>query len=173
MKSTDDGTNFHIEIDDQDIVLKYFRLIDEKNMPSLLSLFTEDCTVYEPFGKSLQSNEEKGKKPLKGRNEIESFFHVVMVATDGFKHEIEFVCSSIGNTREMGDTDSSRPSSVVSVLATFYRNEGGNKLRQKLDFHITSEQKYDTLDKIMHYDNDKDINNYTRKIESLCVRFIG
>ena len=98
MKSIDDGTNFHIEIDDQDIILKYFRLIDEKNMPGLLSLFTEDCTVYEPLGKGLQSNEERGKRPLKGRNEIESFFYVVMVATDGLKHGIEFVCSSVENT---------------------------------------------------------------------------
>ena len=174
MKSTNDGTNFHIEIDDQVIVLKYFHLIDEKDMPGLLSLFTEDCRVYEPLGISLQSNEEKEKTPLKGRNEIESFFYVVMLATDGLKHEIEFVCSSIENTTEMDDdTNNSRPSSVVSVLATFYRNERENKLIQKLDFHIVSEQKYDTLDKITQYDNDKNINIDTRKIESLCVHFSG
>ena len=171
MKSTNDGTNFHIEIDDQDIVLKYFHLIDEKDMPGLLSLFTEDCRVYEPLGISLQSNEEKEKTPLKGRNEIESFFYVVMVATDGLKHGIEFVCSSVENTRKWGDTDISRPSSVVSVLATFYGNEGGYRLRQKLDFHIVSEQKYDTLDKITHYDNDKEPNIETRKIESLRMHF--
>jgi hypothetical protein len=174
MKSTNDGTNFHIEIDDQDIVLKYFHLIDKKDMPGLLSLFTEDCRVYEPLGRSLQSNEEKEKTPLKGRNEIESFFYVVMLATDGLKHEIEFVCSSIENTREMDDdADNSGPSSVVSVLVTFYGNDRGNKLIQKLDFYIVSEQKYDTLDKIMHFDNDKNINIDTRKIESLCVHFSG
>jgi hypothetical protein len=137
-------------------------------------LFTEDCRVYEPLGRSLQSNEEKEKTPLKGRNEIESFFYVVMMATDGLKHEIEFVCSSIENTREMDDdADNSRPSSVVSVLVAFYGNDRGNKLIQKLDFYIVSEQKYDTLDKIMHFDNDKNINIDTRKIESLCVHFSG
>jgi hypothetical protein len=87
MKSTHNNTNFHNEKDNQDIVLKYFRLIDEKDMPGHLNLFTDDCTVYESFRRSLQSNEEKDKKPLKSRNEIESFFHVVMVATDGLKHE--------------------------------------------------------------------------------------
>ena len=30
--------------DDQQIVMKYFRLIDEKDMSSLLNLFTEDLT---------------------------------------------------------------------------------------------------------------------------------
>jgi hypothetical protein len=71
----------------------------------------------------------------------------------------------------MDDTDIYRPSSVVSVLAIFYRNEDGDKLRQKLVFHIVSEQKHDTLDKIPHYDNDNDGNYNTRKIESLYVHF--
>lgn len=161
----------HIEKDDQHIVLKYFRLIDEKDLPGLLNLFTEDCTIYEPFSRGLLSNEGKTKKPLKGRNEIESFFHVVMMASDGLQHEIEFVCSSIEHTRQVGDTGISTSSSVVSVLATFYGNEGGNKLKQKLVFHIIAEQKRDTLDKMSRYGNDKDINNETRRIERLCVHF--
>ena len=69
----------------------------------------------------------------------------------------------------MGDTVSSTSSSVVTALASFYSNEGGNKLKQKLVFHIVSEQKYYTLDKMTHYANDKDINKDKRRIESLCV----
>lgn len=160
----------HIEKDDQHIVLKYFRLIDEKDLPGILNLFTEDCTIYEPFSRDLLSNEGKTKKPLKGRNEIESFFHVVMMASDGLKHEIEFVCPPIKHTRQVGDTGISTSSSVVSVLATFYGKEG-NKLKQKLVFHLVAEQKRDTLDKMSRYGNDKDINNETRRIERLYVHF--
>jgi SnoaL-like domain len=161
--------NFHNEKDDQHIVLKYFRLIDEKDMPSLLNLFTEDCTIYEPFSRDFLFDEGKGKKPLKGRNEIESFFHIVMMASDGLKHEIEFVYSPIEHTRQNGDSVITTSSSAVSALATFYRHEGGDKLRQKLVFHIVSEQKYDTLDKLTRDGNDKDIKIDTRKIEGLYV----
>jgi hypothetical protein len=132
-------------------------------------LFTEDCTIYEPFSRDFLSSEGKGKKPLKGRNEIESFFHVVMVASDGLKHEIKFVHSPIEHTRQNGDSVITMSSSVVSALATYYRNEGGDKLKQKLVFHIVSEQKHDTLDMTTRYGNDKDINNDTRKIERLYV----
>jgi hypothetical protein len=118
--------------DDQHIVLKYFRLIDEKDMPGFLNLFTEDCTIYEPFSRGLLSNEGKSKKPLNGRNEMESFFHVVMMASDGLKHEIEFVCSPIEHTRRVSDTVISTSSSVVSALVIFYRNEEGDKSKQKL-----------------------------------------
>ena len=155
--------------DDRHIVMKYFRLIDEKDMPSLLNLFTEDCTIYEPFSRDFLSYEGKGKKPLKGRNEIESFFHVVMVASDGLKHEIKFVHSPIEHTRQNGDSVITTSSSVVSAVATYYRNEGGDKLKQKLVFHIVSEQKHDTLDMTTRYGNDNDISNDTRKIERLYV----
>ena len=107
--------NSHNEKDDQHIVLKYFRLIEEKDMPGLLNLFTEDCTIYEPFSGGLKSNEGERKKPLKGRNEIESFFHIVMMAFDGLKHEIEFVCPPIEHTRLVADTVISTSSSVVSA----------------------------------------------------------
>jgi len=155
--------------DDQHMVMKYFRLIDEKDMSSLLNLFTEDCTIYEPFSRDFLSDEGKNKKPLKGRNEVESFFHVVMMASDGLKHEIEFVHSPIKDTRQNGDSVITKSSSVVSALATFYRYEGGNKLKQKLVFHIVSGLKYDTFNKIICCGNDKDFNIDTRKIERLYV----
>ncbi len=162
---TDNHINSHYEKDDQHIVLNYFHLIDEKDMPGLLNLFTEDRMIYEPFSKGPLSNEGKGKKPLKGRNEIESFFHVVMMASDGLKHEIEFVCSPFEHNRQMGDTSSS----VVTAVVTFYSNEARNKLKQKLIFHIVSEQKHYTPDEITHCANDKDINKDARRIERLCI----
>ena len=100
----DNRVNSYYEKDDQHIVLNYLHLIDEKDMPGLLNLFTEDCIIYEPFSRGPLSNEGKGKKPLKGSNEIESFFHIVMMATDGLKYRIEFVSSPFEHNRQMGDT---------------------------------------------------------------------
>lgn len=153
---TDNRVNSHYEKDDQNIVLKYLHLIDEKDMPGLLNLFTEDCMIYEPFSRGPLSNEGKGKKPLKGRNEIESFFHIVMMASDGLKHDIEFICSPFEHNRQMGDTVSSASSSVVTAVVTFYSDEARNKLKQKLVFHIVSELNHYTLED-------------TRRIERLCI----
>lgn len=153
---TDNRVNSHYEKDDQNIVLKYLHLIDEKDMSGLLNLFTEDCMIYEPFSRGPLSNEGKGKKPLKGRNEIESFFHIVMMASDGLKHDIEFVCSPFEHNRQMGDTVSSASSSVVTAVVTFYSDEARNKLKQKLVFHIVSELNHYTLED-------------TRRIERLCI----
>jgi ketosteroid isomerase-like protein len=166
---TDNRMNSYYEKDDQHIVLNYFQLIDEKDMPSLLNLFSEDCMIYEPFSRGPPSNEGMGKKPLKGRNEIESFFHVVMMASDGLKHDIEFVCSSFEHNSQMGGTIRSASSSVVTVVVTFYSNEVGNKLKQKFVFHIDSEQNHYPLDKMPHCANDKDISKNTRRIERLCI----
>ncbi|MGC1131390.1 MAG: hypothetical protein WA941_01100 [Nitrososphaeraceae archaeon] len=52
-----------------------------------------------------------------------------MVASDGLKHEIKFVHSPIEHTRQNGDSVITMSSSVVSALATYYGNEGGDKLK--------------------------------------------
>jgi hypothetical protein len=166
---TDNRMNFYYEKDDQHIVLNYFQLIDEKDMPGLLNLFSENCMIYEPISRGPSLDEGKGKRPLKGRNEIESFFHVVMMASDGLKHDIEFVCSSFKHKRELCGAISSNPSSVLPVVVTFYSNEAGNKLKQKFVFHIVSEQNHNTLDKMRHCANDNDYCKNTRRIERLCI----
>ena len=61
---------------------------------------------------------ESVKSRLKGRNEIESFFHVVMMASDGLKHEIEFVCSPFEHNRQIGDTPP--PSMIMDFLAAVH-----------------------------------------------------
>lgn len=173
--------NSQFELDDQDIVLKYFRLIDEKDMHNLLNLFTEDCRIYEPFSKGHMSSDNEGKeKPqLKGRSEIESFFHVVMMACDGLKHEIKFEYEPFRHIELLEDTIISTSSSVVSALVTFYGNEGENKLRQEIIFHIVSESGHDTSGKIPqnrgsnNNNNNNEIENDRRRIKSLCVQFIA
>lgn len=113
--------NPNFEKDDQDIIEKYFRLIDEKDMPSLLDLFTEDCRIYEPFSRDPLFNDNVGKvkTSLKSRSEIESFFQVVMMACDGLKHKIEFICKPIKNNKCLGDTVISTSSSVIPTWLHF------------------------------------------------------
>jgi hypothetical protein len=176
--------NSYFEPDDRDIVLRYFRLIEEKDMHKLLNLFTEDCRIYEPFSKGrVSSDNEVIDKPLKGRSEIESFLHIVMMACDGLKREIRFESEPFRYIKLFDDTVISISSSIVSTLATFYRNERENRLSQKIIFHIVSEPDYgpnDPSDKIHgnrenssdSTDENEDIDNNRRRIRSLYVQFI-
>jgi hypothetical protein len=155
--------------DSHHIVLKYFHLIDEKDMHSLLNLFTDDCIIYEPFsrGQSSYDNDGIGKTRLKGRSEIESFFHVVMMASDGLEHQIEFIDNPINNYEQIGDIVTSTTSSIVTALATFYGNKGGDKLNERLTFHIISKVNDNTND-ITTQKNNSDTN---RKIKTLWIQF--
>lgn len=157
------------ENDHRDIVLEYFRLIDEKDMDNLLSLFTDDCTIYEPFSKWDPSNHGYGmdKTLLKGRSEIESFLNIVMMASDGLKHEIEFVDDAVIYNKQLTDINTSESSTIVTALATFYRNSGGAKLKGKLTFNIISNQGNNKNDII----NNNNHHHYNRRIKTLWIQF--
>lgn len=151
-------------------------------MHNLLNLFTEDCRIYEPFSKGhVSSDNEVIDKPLKGRSEIESFLRIVMMACDGLKQEIKFESEPFRHIKLVDDTAISTSSSVVSTLTTFYKNEGVNKLRQKIIFHIVSECDTEPSDKIPgnreNSSNSTDENEYIdnnrrRRIRSIYVQFI-
>ena len=67
-----------------------------------------------------------GKPDLKGKTEIESFFNIVMMVSDGLQHEIEFMNEPINDHEQIHDAfNSTTSSSVVSALATFYTYKGG------------------------------------------------
>ena len=173
--------------DDREIVLKYFQLIEEKDMHNLLNLFTGDSRIYEPFSKGhISGHKEVVDKPLplKGRSEIGSFLYIVMMACDGLKYEIKFESESLRRVKLPDDTLISTSPSVVPTLATFYKNEVENKLRQKIIFHIVSEPNNDPADEIArnrennsnsnNHSTDKDVNigNNKRRIKSLYVQFL-
>ncbi|MGC1135564.1 MAG: hypothetical protein WA941_22245 [Nitrososphaeraceae archaeon] len=125
--------NSHIKDDNHQIVSDYFRQIAKKDMHGLLKLFTDDCIVYEPFSRRLASHSNNGieKSCLKGKYQIESFFNIVMMASDGLQYEIEFIDDPIDTGYESPNntTNSTLSSSIVSVLTTFYRNQGADKLQ--------------------------------------------
>ncbi|HXP51795.1 MAG TPA: nuclear transport factor 2 family protein, partial [Bacteroidia bacterium] len=70
--------------DDGDIVYEYFRLIGTKDIYRLLDLFMDDAIIHEPFSKS-----EDGNGRLQGKNAIESFLTVAMMASEGLREEVE------------------------------------------------------------------------------------
>jgi hypothetical protein len=146
----------HSRYESNHIVLKYFRLIDEKDMYSLLNVFTDDCVIYEPFSRERPSydNGGIGKNGLRGKSEIESFFHVVMMASDGLQQRDDIV--------------NSKSSSIVSALATFYRNKGEDELKERLTFHTVSKENDDNTNDIMTGNNGY---NNNRKIKTLWIQF--
>jgi len=62
---------------DKSIVYGYFRLIKNKDIDGLLSLFTDDAIVHEPF-----SNIAGG---LQGKAAIKPFLEIAMMANSGYR----------------------------------------------------------------------------------------
>jgi hypothetical protein len=107
---------------DEDIVHEYFRLIRTKDIHRLLDLFMDDAIIHEPFSKS-----EDGKGRLQGKNAIESFLIVAMMASEGLREEIEIEKPKLKRGNEK---------SKVTAYVTFER---GGKLQAKFTFEISSE----------------------------------
>jgi hypothetical protein len=159
--------NSNYDDNNRRIVSDYFHLINEKDMQGLLNLFADDCVIYEPLGKgTLLHNDLREKIQLKGKSEIESFFNIVMMASDGFQYQIEFIDKPINmGYNQPIDIFDSTSSSIVSVLATFYRNKEGHGLKEWLTFHVVSRKNYDSANT---QDNDYSNNN---KIKTLWIQF--
>ncbi|MFZ1876580.1 MAG: nuclear transport factor 2 family protein [Nitrososphaeraceae archaeon] len=160
--------NSHYNDNNLRIVSDYFHLINEKDMQGLLNLFADDCVIYEPLGKgTLLHNDLREKIQLKGKSEIESFFNIVMMASDGFQYQIEFIDEPINmDYNQPSDIFDSTSSSIVSVLATFYRNKEGHGLKEWLTFHVVSRKNYDSANT-----QDNDYSNNNKEIKTLWIQF--
>ena len=138
-------------------------------MQRLLNLFTDECVIYEPFGKGPQSlNNIREKICLKGKSEIESFLSAVMMASNGLQYQIEFVDKPIDENyiQSINIFDYTSSPSIVSVLATFYGNREGHKLKEKLTFHVVSRKNYDSANR-----QENDFDNNGKEIKTLCIQF--
>ena len=102
------------------LIIKYFSLIQDKDVNNLLELFTDDAIVYEPFSKMLQG--------LHGKTQIESFFRIMILSCDNVNWEISIEYMNINSTKN----------EVISVLVIFVK-EG--KLKARFIFEITSKNK--------------------------------
>jgi hypothetical protein len=120
----------------QETVRKYFDLITKKDVEGILDLFTDDePAVYEPF-----SNEKGG---LHGKDAIESFLKIALMANAGLKREIKF---------EDGSGDK------TTALVTFER---GAILRGRFTFDFVTEK-----------GESKKGNGQVKRIKSLKIRFL-
>jgi hypothetical protein len=127
---------------DEDIVYEYFRLIRTKDIYRLLDLFVDDAIIREPFSKS-----EDSKGGLQGKNAIEYFLRVAMMASAGLREEVEIEKPKL---RRGNDTNQ------VIAYVTFER---GGKLRGKFTFELGSEENCNSLQK-------------QKKIKSLDIQFV-
>lgn len=99
----------------EQIVARYFRCIDTKDLDAMLDLFDYDATVYEPF-----SNITGG---LKGRSSIEPFLKVAMMANSKLQRTIKIEKPSKPNK--------------ITALVTF---EKGDKVKSKLTFEFEDDE---------------------------------
>src|SRR5215468_3145507 len=103
---------------DEDIIYEYFRLIRTKDIYRLLDLFVDDAIIHEPFSKS-----EDGKGTLQGKNAIEYFLRVAMMASAGLREEVEIERPKL-----------SRDNDINQVIAYVTFERGG-----KFTFELSSE----------------------------------
>lgn len=95
----------------EQIVARYFRCIDTKDLDRILELFDYDAEVYEPF-----SNITGG---LKGRSSIEPFLKVAMMANNNLRRTINI-------------QKPNKPNSITAVVMF----EKGDKVKSKFTFEF-------------------------------------
>jgi hypothetical protein len=104
-----------IPLTGEQIVARYFRCMDSKDLDTMLDLFGYDATVYESF-----SNITGG---LKGRSSIEPFLKVAMMANSNLQRTIKIEKPSKPNK--------------ITALVTF---EKGDKVKGKFTFEFEDDE---------------------------------
>lgn len=98
------------EMSFEDIVRRYFKLIESKNLADLVEMFDYDAVLKEPFSNMPE---------LKGRSEIAAFLKVALMANSDMRRKLEIKANDkTGKTR---------------ALVTF---EKGDKLKGQFTFEV-------------------------------------
>jgi ketosteroid isomerase-like protein len=97
----------------EEIVARYFRYMDNKDLDGVLDLFDYDAVVYEPFSKV---------EELHGRSAIEPFFKVAMMANNELRRTIK-----IEKTKKVNNNNE------ITALTTF---EKGDKVKGRFTFEF-------------------------------------
>jgi hypothetical protein len=136
------------------IVYEYFELIKNKDINGLLSLFTDDAIIYEPF-----SNISGG---LQGKCTIKPFLEIAMMANNGLTHNIFIEKLSDddnnNNTSKEYDDDNDNKNKVTA-LVTFER---GDIVRARFTFELTP---------VLSEANNN--SSLRKKIQILHIKFVG
>lgn len=150
----------------EDVVFEYFRLIKNKDIERLINLFSPNAIIYEPFSKL--------RGGLKGKQAIESFLKIVIMANDSLKHHITIENSSdvknrsnIGNNDNRNNNKNNRSSSDDKVIIALVIFEKGDSVKARFTFGLSSG------DNNYNDNNNCDtISKYNNKIMTLHIQFI-
>lgn len=93
------------------IVARYFRCIDTKDLDGILELFDYDAEVYEPFSNIIGG--------LKGRSSLEPFLKVAMMANNNLRRTINI-------------QKPNKPNSITALVMF----EKGDKVKSKFTFEF-------------------------------------
>lgn len=102
----------------ENVVYRFFELIEDKDMQHLLGLFDYDAVVYEPFSKAQEG--------LHGRSSIEPFLKVAMMANSNMHHKIKIVEAGHGK----------KQAGRIAALVTF---ELGDRVRARFTFDLAQD----------------------------------
>ncbi len=100
----DDQKNININ---KEIVNEFFNLLSIKDYSNLLSLFSDDAVILEPFSK-------EGK--IAGRECLTEFFKIMGIASDGLYHSFSYETVFPDN---------------ISIISEYQR---GDKIKARFDF---------------------------------------
>jgi hypothetical protein len=143
-------------------VFEYFKLIKNKDIESLMKLFSPDAIIYEPFSKL--------RGGISGRQTIESFLRIVIMANDELQYHI--IIESISNIKNRYTIDDSHNHGnkniciscshlkVVNALISF---EKGDSLKARFTFGLSCDN---------DDNNDNYISSKCNTIRSLRIEFI-
>jgi ketosteroid isomerase-like protein len=110
----------------EEIVVRYFRYIDSKDIDSMLDLFDYDAIVYEPFSKV---------GGLCGRSAIGPFLKVALMASSELRRTVK-----IEKTKKANDNE-------ITALITF---EKGEKVKGRFTFEFTEDDSVEKRIKSLH-----------------------
>jgi hypothetical protein len=101
----------------EEIVARYFKCMDSRDLEGMLDLFDYDAVVYEPFSKV---------EGLYGKSAIEPFLKVAMMANSELQRKIK-----IEKTKNPNNNNS------IIALITF---EKGKQIRGRFTFEFTDNE---------------------------------
>lgn len=102
----------------EQIVARYFKCMDSKDLNGILELFDYDAVVYEPFSKV---------EGLHGKSAIEPFLKVAMMANSELRRIVK-----IEKTNRTNNNNNNK----ITALITF---EKGDKVKGRFIFEFTDE----------------------------------
>lgn len=112
-----------LKINEQ-IVIEYFRRVTSKDIDGLVSLFSDDAVIFQPFSKSA----------IVGKSQIEMFLKTVIMANSGMQRELNIETAGDEYSRLIVFVDFLK-SSILKGKFTF---EVDDSKKSKLEGRIKS-----------------------------------